>query len=1018
MADKVYSFRIDIEDRGAVATEILKVDEALKKLNKTRADSKKLLKDNKITQEQYNKILKNAKLRETELRQSKLALSKADRSLAKQAISTKGSMEQLRQETARLVQTANQLNLATATGKKRFKEIQKQVDKNKTSIRNFDRSMSGSKTLVGEYGKGIVSSFKSMAAGLIGFTALIRVIKDITKVTGDFDTASAKLASVTLQTREEISELTEQAEFLGATTIFTATQVTELQIALAKLGFTAEEISNSTEAVVDFATATGADLGAAAKVAGVAVRAFGLDTLETADAVAALAVGTTKSALAFEDYETILSTVGPVAKSYGFTLEDTIALTGKLRDAGFDASKAATATRNILLNLADANGDLAKKLGGSAGTLDELVDGLVNLNDQGIGLNETLELTDKRSVAAFSQFLRGAGSVKELKDQVTDTKDELEEMVDLQLDSYAGDVKALSSAWQGFILSLKASDALREVTQFLKDAILQVSNLDKAFTKFHKQTATQLSESFDLLGALSNKQGQHFDEMIEFFDEMADDKLASRGIEQMAKDFAQIRNVNKKEGAALAQEYLRRRQETADKEVEYERVKQERIAKDAEQLIKNRAADAQNTIDKANEKQSKLDIKAAEKAAKEKAASDKKIAEEAARERIKFIADNEREVAKASKDAQAGILKAVQTTADSRIVILKQNLSAIQNEEAKTEEEKISQLNRILTIEQEIRQAEFVKEQTNRAALVADAQLQYSNLEATLQGLRDRLAKGDITQAFFDVQKKVIDSSMENLQETTGELETQQLLGAEQFENDLTAIKAKGAKDRTAVEKASQEEIYDTLEQSLQAAGALVNVFSDLFAAAKAKELSAAGDNAVERQKIEEEYAKKERAFAIFNAVINTALGVTKALGSMIPPFSYITAGITAAAGAAQIAVIRSQKFAEGGKVQPGSEISGMSKGGDNTLAMVKPGEVILNRGQQLALGGSDIFKNIGVPGFATGGVVGAPEPSVAGLTNGQDLADIFRTIKVVNNVNELHQAEGELEVINETSEL
>lgn len=81
-----------------------------------------------------------------------------------------------------------------------------------------------------------------------------------------------------------------------------------------------------------------------------------------------------------------------------------MALLGKLADAGFDASMSATATRNILLNLADGNGKLAKALGEPVKTLPELVVGLKKLKEQGVDLNTTLELTDKRSVSRFQCF--------------------------------------------------------------------------------------------------------------------------------------------------------------------------------------------------------------------------------------------------------------------------------------------------------------------------------------------------------------------------------------------------------------------------------------------------------------------------------------------------------------------------------------------------------------------------------------------------------------------------------------
>lgn len=63
--------------------------------------------------------------------------------------------------------------------------------------------------------------------------------------------------------------------------------------------------------------------------------------------------------------------------------------------------------------------------------------------------------------------------------------------------------------------------------------------------------------------------------------------------------------------------------------------------------------------------------------------------------------------------------------------------------------------------------------------------------------------------------------------------------------------------------------------------------------------------------------------------------------------------------------------FARGGKVMGGLPIK--RSNGDNVLATLKIGEVVLNESQQRALGGDSTFRAIGVPGFATGGVVGSP---------------------------------------------
>ena len=241
---------------------------------------------------------------------------------------------------------------------------------------------------------------------------------------------------------------------MGATTKYTASEATELQIELAKLGFTRKEILDATESVLRFAQATGAELGEAASLTGAALRMFNADTRETERYVSAMAVATTKSALSFSYLATALPIVGPVAKAFNFSIEDTLALVGKLADAGFDASMSATATRNILLNLADTNGVLAKSLGGPVRTLPELVAGLQKLKEQGVDLNSTLEMTDKRSVAAFNAFLTAADKIVPLRDQITGVESELGNMAHTMEDNAKGAIASLSSAWEALMISL------------------------------------------------------------------------------------------------------------------------------------------------------------------------------------------------------------------------------------------------------------------------------------------------------------------------------------------------------------------------------------------------------------------------------------------------------------------------------------------------------------------------------------------------------------------------------------
>lgn len=326
---------------------------------------------------------------------------------------------------------------------------------------------------VGSMVKGMVGA----QAVISGFQKLIGLFKSGAQSIVDFEAANSKLAAILGTTSKNIKDLTTDAQRLGAATKYTASQATALQIELAKLGFSKNEILQSTEGILKFAQATGAELPEAAALAGAALRMFNADTSETERYVSAMAVATTKSALSFSYLQTAMPIVGPVAKAFNFQIEDTLALLGKLADSGFDASMAATALRNIFLNLADSNGLLAKSLGGAVKTLPELVNGLKKLKEQGVDLNTTLELTDKRSVAQFNTLLTNIDALIPLREQITGVEEELGNMANTMGDNAQGAILGLSSAWEAFMLSFKKSTGpAKNVIDFFARGIRNVAN--------------------------------------------------------------------------------------------------------------------------------------------------------------------------------------------------------------------------------------------------------------------------------------------------------------------------------------------------------------------------------------------------------------------------------------------------------------------------------------------------------------------------------------------------------------
>jgi TP901 family phage tail tape measure protein len=421
-----------------------------------------------------------------QLRAEKSKINKATRDEIKQAERAKNAYSKLSDETRDLKNESKRLGaemlaLESANKKntKEYKDLSRQytdvtskAQRYDAQLKKLDKSVGDNFRNVGNYANAtrkLTSALSSLGIA-VGVGAIFR---NVGGIIANYNQAVTDLGAISGKTAEELEPLNEQARELGATTQFSASEVTGLQIELAKLGFTTQEIMDSTGGIANFAAATGVEIPRAAALAGSALRAFGLDATEIDRVVSTLGVATTKTALDFSKLENGLSTVAPVAASFGFSIEDTTALLGQLSNAGFDASSSATATRNILLNLADSGGALAQELGRPVKNAADLAAGLQELQARGVDLASALELTDKRSVAAFSTFIEGSGSLVSLRDSITDVNDELTDMAEKRLDSVQGAIKLLASAWEGFVLNLNeaigASDAFQTTIRFVAD---------------------------------------------------------------------------------------------------------------------------------------------------------------------------------------------------------------------------------------------------------------------------------------------------------------------------------------------------------------------------------------------------------------------------------------------------------------------------------------------------------------------------------------------------------------------
>lgn len=339
-----------------------------------------------------------------------------------------------------------------------IRKVQVDARELQSALNDVGSASAGASSGTSQLGKSLGGMIARYASWTAALTLGVKTIKQTIATNAQFERSNSELASVLGTTLEGVSGLTTAAKDLGRTTEFTASEVTALQTSLARLGFTEQQILAMQDPVLKFASAVGTDLASAADFSGSALRAFGLSAGDTKHLLDVMAASTSKSALDFSKLQTSISIIGPVAHSFGLSVEDTVTLLGALSNAGFDASSASTALRNIILNLADSNGKLAKGLGHTANTFSEIISSLKECTEKGIDLNSALEMTDKRSVSAFAALIDGAGSADELRKALGNCEGSLETMYHTMTDNLIGATNGLKSAWEGLMLEFQNSN--------------------------------------------------------------------------------------------------------------------------------------------------------------------------------------------------------------------------------------------------------------------------------------------------------------------------------------------------------------------------------------------------------------------------------------------------------------------------------------------------------------------------------------------------------------------------------
>jgi hypothetical protein len=252
-----------------------------------------------------------------------------------------------------------------------------------------------------------------------------------------------------------------------------------------------------------------------------------------------------------------------------------------------------------------------------------------------------------------------------------------------------------------------------------------------------------------------------------------------------------------------------------------------------------------------------------------------------------------------------------------------------------------------------------------------DADNQAKALERQKQARLDhQQTMADIERDAYEVRREaslLILSEDDRMREELRRRQQERIAKAGETEDLILLHKKESADLEAQIEKKKTDYLEKQADQRKAIRMAELGLFQTITSS-----MSTIAQNALGKSK---KNAGIRKGIALSEALINTSLGVTKALASSPPPLNFINAAAVGASGAAQVSTIASQKFAQGGIVKGQSGVSDI---GDKTLVRVNAGEGVFTKDQMKALGGmmgtTTIAPNITINGNADGSTIAALE--------------------------------------------
>jgi hypothetical protein len=730
-----------------------------------------------------------------------------------------------------------------------------------------------------------------MTKGFATLGGISFALMDVTKKSMEFEKSLSGLRSLTGLGAKDMEYFKKAAIDLGSTSTQTASQVVEAYKLIGsqqpELLKNREALNEVTKQAIILAEAAGMDVPSAAKALSGSINQMGESANVAGEYINILAAASQAGSADIQYLSKAIEKSGGAANSVGVKYNELVAAIETIAPKITEASEAGTNLRNIFLILeGSSDNNLRPSVVGLSKALD-------NLASKNLDATQMTKMFGRESVTAALALVNAKDQYKGYIDAITGTNTALEQQR-INNANLEGSLNAVSSAWEGFILTMNKSNG------FLSTAAQGVASLIQNLTDLAK-TQDEIQEK-----VIGDKANKIIDKIKGAYDANISGGLSKqRSIELTAIEYDETEaykiDVLKSDLSSLTMslgDLEKRRKELAGMPGYYNRKERGDILQSIHDT-KERIKYIQEELSVREKADGKIKEFLNNTTLKDKTDKGKPIAvsDVAAKGSIDYI---ETQISDLSKKLKSATDEA--TRQGIRIAIEK-----LKDEKLKIEMEPLP---------------EGSIDYLNAQISSLTKKLNTETDEAVRQGIRTAIEK--INKEKYNIE----------LEATLGRLKP--------MEGDKFGVSAKGrnaTKDiksgYISVKGVSGDAIKSNYEyaDSLEAIGNMMSSVSRLTneGAASWLDYSLNVMQAV------------GQALPALNALFNknvAAAGSSAVLGAASSgPFGWLTAGAAVASIVAAIAAI--PKFANGGIV-PGSMYSG-----DRVPAMVNSGEMILNRSQQ-----------------------------------------------------------------------